>query len=559
MNSLFNRRFILLFFALCWAFVSLSQPPCDDDDDEITGTLSYSGPVCSGGTVTITITLDDDDDDDNELYDVTYSIGGNSFFLNDISNGASVNHTVTTTVMATLISIYDNANDCIVVINSSIVVAVFPQPSMAISNIANPGCGQNNGSITATAAGGAPPYQYSINGGAFQSGGVFSGLPAGSYTITVRDANNCTDSSGAIQLNDSGTLQLQVFTSSPANCSQQNGSLTLQAVGGMPPYQYSINGVNYQTSNVFNNLASGSYQIHVRDASGCIAVIPVEIGNTASTLTAATVAAGAITACPGELTLAIGNRPNGTTGVWSSTDSEINFNTPSSPQTIVSATSAGIYTLIWTLSAPGCPAYSSAQVVLTVPMPPAAYDDIEQVAAGQSLILQTALNDDNVSEAIFSIIRQPALGFAAIDAATGELDYAPNPNTSGFDTLYYTLCLPPCDGQLCDTAAVVIQIVTEDCSLEAEDNVFPEGITPNGDGYNDQLHFVVIDKSTCPYNYARSELIIYNRWGDRVLEASPYDNDWDGTNLPHGVYYYVLKVHLEQEFVKFGNVTIFRD
>ncbi|MBK6635008.1 MAG: SprB repeat-containing protein [Chitinophagaceae bacterium] len=46
----------------------------------------------------------------------------------------------------------------------------------------------NSGSITITATGGLAPYQYSLNAGPFQSSNVFSGLAAGTYTITIRDA-----------------------------------------------------------------------------------------------------------------------------------------------------------------------------------------------------------------------------------------------------------------------------------------------------------------------------------------------------------------------------------
>lgn len=625
---------VIIPVALTWA-----QPPCDDDDDAVTGFLSYSGPVCSGGTITLTIHLNrGDDDDDDEFYDVTYSIGGTTFFLDDIMDGTLVNHTLTNTATATLISIFDNDENCIVFVNSSIVISVFPQPSLSVANTIPPSCGQSNGSITALAAGGTPPYQYSINGVSFQPGGTFSNLPPGQFAVTVRDANlcittqtgivlsganapvltitnisqpscdqtngsitvnasggappyqysidgvnyqssgtfqnlpagnytvfvldvsGCIASQSGIQLNNSSTLQLQVSASTPANCNQNNGSLTLQATGGAPPYQYSINGVNYQPGSLFQNLASDNYQVYVVDAAGCIVTLPAEVGNTAANLQPATVADAAITECPGELLLVSGNLPPGTSGRWSSSAAGVVFDLPASAQTMVSATAPGVYTLIWTLSAPGCTDYSSAQVTLTIPVPPTTRNDgPEQVNAGESLMLQAALNDTYSAGAAFYLLNLPALGIAQIDAATGVITYSAPIGATGFDTLSYVLCLPPCEGQLCDTATVIIQNITEDCSLDAEGNIFPEGITPNGDGFNDRLEFIIIDKSACPFNYAQSELIIYNRWGDRVLEASPYDNDWDGANLPHGVYHYVLKVHLEQPFVRFGAVTVFRD
>ena len=39
--------------------------------------------------------------------------------------------------------------------------------------------------------------------------------------------------------------------------------------------------------------------------------------------------------------------------------------------------------------------------------------------------------------------------------------------------------------------------------------------------------------------YPNTELLIYNRWGNKIYESSNYQNDWDGENHSDGVYYYV--------------------
>jgi gliding motility-associated-like protein len=94
-------------------------------------------------------------------------------------------------------------------------------------------------------------------------------------------------------------------------------------------------------------------------------------------------------------------------------------------------------------------------------------------------------------------------------------------------------------------------------------NVFTNGLTPNDDGLNDVLVFQIVSVEDCEINYAKSEIIIYNRWGDIVFDASPYNNDWDGTNrdkqdLPPGVYYFVLRVTLEEQYTQFGSVILVR-
>ncbi len=79
----------------------------------------------------------------------------------------------------------------------------------------------------------------------------------------------------------------------------------------------------------------------------------------------------------------------------------------------------------------------------------------------------------------------------------------------------------------------------------------PNVFTPNGDGFNDHFEIRNLD------SYVSNELVIYNRWGRKVYEASNYQNSWDGGGLNNGVYYYVLKCvgfYSNDEFM--GSITI---
>ena len=64
----------------------------------------------------------------------------------------------------------------------------------------------------------------------------------------------------------------------------------------------------------------------------------------------------------------------------------------------------------------------------------------------------------------------------------------------------------------------------------------PNIMTPNGDGLNDVLHIGNLEE------YDTKELIVYNRWGAPVYRNDDYQNDWDGGNVAHGVYFYVIYV-----------------
>jgi gliding motility-associated-like protein len=89
---------------------------------------------------------------------------------------------------------------------------------------------------------------------------------------------------------------------------------------------------------------------------------------------------------------------------------------------------------------------------------------------------------------------------------------------------------------------LILNVVTPDGCIGSDtmelnvvdcDNDLPNIITPNGDGIND---FFVIDDA---YSQLGNSIIIINRWGNLMFEASPYLNDWDGEGASDGVYFYV--------------------
>jgi gliding motility-associated-like protein len=138
-------------------------------------------------------------------------------------------------------------------------------------------CGYNNGSFQVLASGGTPPYSYSENGGAFQSGSLFSQLTAGTYQVVIKDASGQTLSSSVTVTNTYPlpSLYLVGFTV-PSPCSGKNGTVTVAGSGGTPPYMYSDDGIHWQSSGIFTNLPSAKVEMIflVRDANGCIQTYP---------------------------------------------------------------------------------------------------------------------------------------------------------------------------------------------------------------------------------------------------------------------------------------------
>ncbi len=128
--------------------------------------------------------------------------------------------------------------------------------------------GGSDGTVTVSGAGGAMPYEYSLDGGAYQAGSTFNGLVAGSYIVAIRDANMCI-SNCSIVVNEPPAVSCTVTTNDATDCSVDDGSLTVTGVGGTGVLEYSLNGGAYQTSGTFSGLAGGTYTVTVQDANGC--------------------------------------------------------------------------------------------------------------------------------------------------------------------------------------------------------------------------------------------------------------------------------------------------
>jgi len=437
-------------------------------------------------------------------------------------------------------------------------------PTLSITNVTQPGCGQNNGAFTAQASGGRTPYEYALNNGAYQSAGRFGNLAAGSYTITVRDANGCTATTTA-NLQSAASPSASVSNLRQPTCAGNDGQIQVQSQGGLAPYTYSLGGGNFQNNATFTGLGPGNYTVTVRDSRSCQSSLAVVLNSATGNLVPAAInGSGTASACLFENLRLQGNLPSGSSGRWSLSNNLGILANAQNAQTTFRPQRAGTLEAIWTLSAAGCANYSQAKIQITIPAAPSGKDfsgiEVNKDPLSLKLYTGSALVELNV-------LQQGKKGSGNI-GVDHVLIYTPKAGQRGADTLYYSICAAECPSA-CDTSWVAFVLNDEAaiCELEKIDPraIFPEGITPNNDGYNDQLVFTLIDKLGCPSNYAKSDITIFNRWGDKVFVQEPYENQWTGTSrdggvLPPGVYYYVLRIRPEgrKEFVKFGSVSIFK-
>ncbi|WP_047546102.1 T9SS type B sorting domain-containing protein [Psychroserpens sp. Hel_I_66] len=213
------------------------------------------------------------------------------YFVNGATDFQTVPEIVVTTAGVYDILVVDS-NNCSA--STTITVEPIAQPEFTIvaTDIACGGNG-NTGTITidVTATNGNS-LMYSIDGGAtFTNSPVFTGLTEGDYDVVVEysiGGSVCGTESQTVSIISEEAVSGTAELSSPFTCTSE-GTVTVTGVtGGDAPYTYSIDGVNFQTSNEFTNLTAGTYTITIKDANDCTSItndIVVEALNPPTDLT----------------------------------------------------------------------------------------------------------------------------------------------------------------------------------------------------------------------------------------------------------------------------------
>jgi len=139
--------------------------------------------------------------------------------------------------------------------------------------------GDQNGSLTASGSGGAPPYQFLWNTGA--AGGTLQNLGCGTYTVTLTDAMGCTRV-GSNTLPCPDAVQIDSIVPTPVTCfGGANGSVTVHAHGGTGVLTFVWSDPNLQPDPNATNLTAGTYTVTVSDTNGCSATASATIGQPA--------------------------------------------------------------------------------------------------------------------------------------------------------------------------------------------------------------------------------------------------------------------------------------
>lgn len=151
--------------------------------------------------------------------------------------------------------------------------------SAATVSLGNVDCfGSLSGFLNVNAAGGTPPYQYSLYGTNYGPTGSFTGLGAREYQIRIRDDNGCAFIHKDTIRTPTGLFGLVEREKWAACFGDNTGSVTLNASGGTAPYAYSYDGITYSANRTLSGIPAGTYTASIRDANGCLASVPFAIG-----------------------------------------------------------------------------------------------------------------------------------------------------------------------------------------------------------------------------------------------------------------------------------------
>ncbi|MBK8848071.1 MAG: SprB repeat-containing protein [Bacteroidetes bacterium] len=273
--------------------------------------------------------------------------GGSSPYTYLWSNGQTT-QTISGLAPGTYTVAATDANGC-----EASAIAVITEPTIlsVITNSGNSTCGNSNGSAIAVASGGTPGYTFIWSNG--QNGSAIGGLIAGTYTVTVTDANGCTVST-SVTIGSTASLQITITPTDILCYGASTGMAVANVTGGSGTYTYLWNTNPAQTTAFAIGIEAGTYTVFVDDNNGCTGSASVTI---TEPLPVECTTSSTKASCNGACDATAAVVATGGTGSYS-----YNWNTiPTQTTAIATGLCAGIYQVIVT-DANGCSSTCSVTV-----------------------------------------------------------------------------------------------------------------------------------------------------------------------------------------------------
>ena len=469
-------------------------------------------------------------------------------------------------------------------------VTITDSPPLTVNiTTTDANCGQCDGTAFINVSGGTAPYSYLWNDVNNQTTQNINNLCAGDYCVTVTDFNGCSAISCT---NISNTIGLQV-TSTPidATCGQCNGSITMDILGGTPPYNYLGEDLNEIST---SDLCAGTYTVYITDDVGCSATTDVIIEETEGTINETenvticdwdnyTLVDGTVVSESGEYTVTI-NNPEGCDSMIttilevaepleinvSSTDASCGQCNGSMDIEIVGGTPPYEYPASWTdwnveptdelcagmyavLVTDALYCSNSVNVIieetadlLETPNAICAESTTESITIVWNSIenaLAYVVSYENMSDTT----TQTSYTITDLDAET-SLDISVTAIGTGNCAISEVETISCISGQ--NNANIIVPNIPNTV-------IFPTVFSPNEDGQNDNFGAIGKDIKSVSIN-------VYNRWGKLVFESHDLTKKWNGKHQNKtceiGVYLYQAVVTFEDGNTQNhkGNITLIR-
>ncbi|MBN4065937.1 gliding motility-associated C-terminal domain-containing protein [Candidatus Amoebophilus asiaticus] len=456
--------------------------------------------------------------------------------------------------------------------------------------------GANDGSAIVSTSGGTNPYTYNWSNAATTAN--ISGLGPGSYTLTVRDNNNCS-TTGNITIIEPTLLNISA-SSTDASCGASDGTASVSVSGGVTPYQYSWS--NGSTTSDISGLSSGTYTVTVVDNNNCNDITTATINNPPGSplITILSVTdVSCFGSSEGQIVLTDTCPSPPCTYIWSpnvSNDSSAS-NLPAGTYTItvidpsqcldietITITEPDSLVIAATTTPASCTVDDGTGTVqVTGGTTPYTYtwsnggntSSENGLAAGNYTVVIADSNNckDTVSltvnpSAIPTLNAEPdttiksgesvnlnANAGLSVTVLWSPPDYLSDPNSptpiaTPEQTQQYIVTVTDSNG-CTNTDTITITV------LDPGVIFIPDAFSPNGDGQNDLL--IIRGEGIKSLLF-----IIFNRWGQKVFEADKVDQGWDGKfrgkDQPMDKYAYYLKAQAldGEDFERKGSITLIR-
>ena len=477
--------------------------------DSISNVLCYGQSngsatvVISGGTVPYTLTIADDMPEIILDTEDPYTITG-------LSEGNYV------------ISILDD-HGC----TAQMEVAIQQPDSLSAvaSVLNNVDCfGTLTGAASVLPEGGVPPYTYTWTGDKHEQ--TIDSLAAGSYFVTVMDANGCiaTDST---DISEPDELTVSLITLTESCNGEETAIIEVEAHGGTPDYTFIWS--NGMEEPHIDNLAVGPYTVTVTDLHNCF-----------DTLTAV-VPFHPMPDFTVSVTPAYCERTDGTATVVGDNLGAYSYNwntTPNPDAPVNDQLAAGDYTLVvddgvCTLALPF--------TIDAVPGPTASFTaDPTEFILGHSV----RFTDHSYGSIVM-----------------WEYDFGDGTYSSQQTTIhdyldagsYWTILTVTDEHNCVDTASVLINVIPDVIIY------VPNAFTPNDDGLNDVWLPIISNNGDAFY-----EVLVYSRWGELIFRSNDPNVGWNGKHngklVEAGVFTYKITYgdYFNKKYQKTGTVTVVR-